>query len=155
MLRLSFKNNRKFFSQMGNGGWQNFKKRKKPLFAVQGGSATRRSGGHGVAAVARHHPWPSVPRTHRDGRRRRRYGGGTSTKEVEVGAVHTFGHHIRPCPGSWNTVEMSEDPALCIMRTDVHRRVTRYGMRGKRVGEARRRRQIVVDVSSDSNGEGV
>ena len=101
-------------------------------------------------------------RTHRDGRRRRRYGGGTSTEEVQVGAVHTFGHHIRPCPGSWNTVEMSEDPALCIMRTDVHRRVTRYGMRGKRVGEASnpgpryflRRRQTVVDVSSDSNGEG-
>ena len=48
--------------------------------------------------------------------------------EVEVGAVHTIGHHIRPCPGSWNT-EMTEDPALCIMRTDVHKRVTRYGMR--------------------------
>ena len=76
--------------------------------------------------------------------------------------MYTFGYHIRPCPGSWNTVEMSEDPALCIMRTDVHRRVTRYGMRGKRVGEASnpgpryflRRRQTVVDVSSDSNGEG-
>ena len=32
---------------------------------------------------------------------------------------------------------MSEDPALCIMRTDVHRRVTRFGMRGQRIGEAK------------------
>ena len=35
LLRSLFKNNRKFFSQMGNGGWQNFKKRKKPLLRLK------------------------------------------------------------------------------------------------------------------------
>ena len=60
LLRSSFKNNRKFFSQTGNGVGRTSRRGKSHSFTVQGGSATRRSGGHGVAAVVRHHPWPSA-----------------------------------------------------------------------------------------------
>ena len=54
---------------------------------------------------------------------------------------------------------MSEGVAVQSSRADVFRRVTRYGMRGQRQGEAGnpgpryflRRRSTVVDVSSDED----
>ena len=56
---------------------------------------------------------------------------------------------------------MSEDHTLRCTRVNAIRRVTRFAMRGERVEEASnpgpryslRKRQSVVDVSGDSNGE--
>ena len=146
-----------------------FEEKAVPL-TIQSGSTTHRSRSGGAQASAGHHRLSSAGaclvgsstvRPYHDGRRQRRCCGWTSPQEVEGGAVNAIGHHIRPCAELWDTVEMSEGVALRCSRADVFRRVTRFGMRGERVGEASnpgprfslRRRSTVVDVSSDSNGE--